>query len=150
MLLNAALVDAAPEHLLQSEQDLDPQIERQLRMVSSWLERPTRLRIPSISGFELLVIEDIAFCEADGSVTRIFLSSGRKVVAGRNLGFFEKALVQNLFFRTHHRYLVNLNFVRQYQNCDHSVVLSNGANIPVAQQKLKDFLERVDEMAGTC
>ncbi|MFZ2898069.1 MAG: LytTR family DNA-binding domain-containing protein [Saprospiraceae bacterium] len=122
-------------------------LERQLNRVAQWLDMPKRLRVSSASGFEILSIEDIVYCEADGSVTKIFLSNGQRVVAGRNLGYIENSLENCCFFRTHHRFLVNLNQVRGYRNYDHTVTLSNGANLPVAQQKLKDFLKTVEAMA---
>lgn len=123
-------------------------LEEQLASLHQRLERPTRLRVPSVSGFELLVIEEITHCEADGGVTHLFLTDGRRVTAGRNLGYYDDLLKEAGFCRIHHRYLVNLAYVRHYHNPDHSVTLKTGAVLPVAQQRLRAFLERVEGMTG--
>ncbi len=102
-----------------------------------------RLRIPSVSGFELLVVAEITHLEADGGTTHIHLTSGRRLTAGRNLGFFENVLVDKGFCRIHNRFLVNLFSIRQYHHSDRQVVLSSGLSLPVAQQRMKLFLEAV-------
>jgi DNA-binding LytR/AlgR family response regulator len=105
---------------------------------------PTFIRISSQSGFDLLKIEDICYLKADGPITRFYLVDNQPVGAGRNLGIFEKSLAGRGFFRVHNGYLVNYKFIRQYDNKDSCILLSTGAKIPVAQQRLRDFLIWID------
>lgn len=107
-----------------------------------------RLRIPSIHGFELLVIEEITHLEADGCATHIYLLNGRRITAGRNLGCFEQMLTNNGFCRIHHRFLANLLCIRQYHHADRQITLSTGLSLPVAQQRMKNFLEAVEGISG--
>ncbi|WP_324495974.1 LytTR family DNA-binding domain-containing protein [Haliscomenobacter sp.] len=105
---------------------------------------PTYIRISSQSGFDLLQIEDICYLKADGPITRFYLVDKHTVAAGRNLGIFEKALAGQGFFRVHNGYLVNYKFIRQYDNKESCIVLSTGVKVPVAQQRLRDFLIWID------
>jgi two-component system LytT family response regulator len=106
--------------------------------------RPLRLRIAGTSGFELLVIEDITHLEADGNVTHVYLSNGRKVTAGRNLGYYESSLLHCGFCRIHHRYLANLLCVKQYHNTDRQITLTTGMLLPVSLQRTRAFVEAVE------
>jgi two-component system, LytTR family, response regulator len=105
---------------------------------------PTFIRISSQSGFDLLKIDDICYLKADGPITRFFLSDNQPVGAGRNLGIFERSLAGKGFFRVHNGYLVNYKYIRQYDNRESCIVLSTGAKIPVAQQRLREFLIWLD------
>lgn len=105
---------------------------------------PTFIRISSQSGFELLKIKDISYLKADGAITRFFMADNQAVGAGRNLGIFEKALSGQGFFRVHSGYLVNYRFLHHYDNRESCIILNTGAKIPVAQQRLRDFLIWVD------
>lgn len=105
---------------------------------------PVRLRISGTSGFELLVIEEITHLEADGGITHIYLSNGRKVTAGRNLGYYEKSLTPCGFCRVHHRYLANLLCVKYYHNTNRQITLTTGILLPVSLQRIRAFIEAVE------
>jgi two-component system LytT family response regulator len=67
--------------------------------------------ISDIKGFEVLKVNDIIMCKADGYCTNIFLAGDRKVVSSKNLKQYENQLADHNFIRVHHSYLINLNHV---------------------------------------
>jgi two-component system LytT family response regulator len=67
--------------------------------------------ISDIKGFEVLKINDIIMCKADGYCTNLYLLGDRKVVSSKNLKQYENQLAEYSFIRVHHSYLINLNHV---------------------------------------
>lgn len=60
---------------------------------------------------ELVKVESVVYCEAQGRNTIFYFVDGTTKRARRNLGEFEKALDLGTFFRIHNKYLVNMGFV---------------------------------------
>jgi two-component system, LytTR family, response regulator len=98
------------------------------------------LKITHSDGFDVVKIEDIVYCEADGNITKFLLSSGRKLASSKNLGFFEEILNEFHFCRVHAGYLINLNFLEKYISHDRVIMLKSNVCVPIAQQRLSTFL----------
>ena len=62
-------------------------------------------------GFEVLKVNEIIMCQADGYCTNIHLTAKRKVISSKNLKHFEEILTEHSFCRVHHSFLVNMNHV---------------------------------------
>jgi two-component system LytT family response regulator len=67
--------------------------------------------IHHIKGFEVLKVNDIIMCKADGYCTNLILTGKRKVISSKNLKHFEEILFEHNFIRVHHSFLVNINYV---------------------------------------
>lgn len=76
--------------------------------------RQSTLIIPNIKGFDVLKLNEIIMCQADGYCTNFFLTNDRKVVSSKNLKHFTGLLEDQNFLRVHHSYLVNLDHVTGY------------------------------------
>jgi two-component system, LytTR family, response regulator len=98
------------------------------------------LRISHSDGFDVVKIDDIVYCEADGNITKFLMSSGKKLASSKNLGFFEDILVDFHFCRVHASYLINLNFLEKYISHDRVILLKSNVSVPIAQQRLSSFL----------
>ncbi len=109
------------------------------------LDGPPRLRIANPAGFEVFDLEQIAYCEADGGITKFYLTDGRKVASSRNLGYYDEHLFAHGFCRIHHKYLIRMSLVAHYSHPDHSATLQTGAVLPVSHQRLKDFLTLIEK-----
>ncbi len=100
-----------------------------------------KISIPTQSGFEVLDTKNILYCQADDNYTHIFLHDDTRELVSKTLGFFEKQLVDNGFFRIHKSYLVNLSVIKSYyKGKGGTIVLNNGKSIPVASSKKAAFL----------
>ena len=99
-----------------------------------------KITIPMQSGFEVLEIEDILYCQADDNYTNIFVKEKKKLVS-KTLKYFDEILSKNGFARVHKSYLVNVNAIIEYKKGKGgSIVLSNGKEIMVSPARKKELL----------
>jgi len=85
--------------------------------IKEFHERPeldSTLVIPHIKGFEVLKINEIIMCKADGYCTYFHLTGKRIVFSTKNLKLYETVLSKHRFVRVHHSYIVNLSYVCSY------------------------------------
>ncbi len=70
--------------------------------------------VSNIKGFEVLKIDEIIMCKADGYCTNFYLEGNRKVISSKNLKQYEDLLAEHNVIRVHHSYLVNLSHVQSF------------------------------------
>ncbi len=83
------------------------------------------LVIPDSKGFTVIKTSDIIMCEADGYCTRFYLTENVKISSSRNLKYYEELLPKNIFLRTHHSCLVNLQHVKGYSHQEEILMIDN-------------------------
>jgi Response regulator of the LytR/AlgR family len=119
---------------------------QQLHKFMDTLERMpdlSKMAFPTMEGFVYVYTSDIMCCKAENNYTYIYLKDGRKIVASRNLGFYEEQLSPKGFIRVHHAYLVNLNFIKCYHKGRGGYIeLENGMTVEVSARKKDAFLAR--------
>ncbi len=99
-----------------------------------------KITIPQLDGFQVLDIGDILFCKADDNYTEIYLLN-KKILVSKTLKYFEEALSEFGFARTHKSYLVNVNEIVKYRKGKGgSVVLSNGKELLVSASRKRQLL----------
>ncbi|MBU0488111.1 MAG: LytTR family DNA-binding domain-containing protein [Bacteroidetes bacterium] len=92
-----------------------------------------------------LEIKDIVYFKADGSYTQIFTLQGTKHLASRSIGEFESLLNSSPFFRIHHSYLVNKEFVSEIRKSNPPTVVLQGIHqLPVSRRKKEAFYKNLD------
>jgi two-component system LytT family response regulator len=133
-------------------QDLDEKIKTLLSKYEHLSHDEQKLGIPTQSGMRFININDISHCQADGNYTLIHLfQSPKKELASKTLKEFEEHLSGYNFIRVHRSYLINLQFIKEYQRTSFSdevesdggsVIMLNGAVIPVSRDKRKLLLKR--------
>jgi len=70
--------------------------------------------VSNIKGFEVIRINEIIMCKADGYCTNFFLEGDRKVISSKNLKQYEELLAGHNIIRVHHSYLVNPNHILSF------------------------------------
>jgi two-component system LytT family response regulator len=95
--------------------------------------------IPHIKGFEVLKIDELIMCKADGYCTEFYLTGKRKVVSSKNLKQYVEILKENNFMRVHHSYLINLNYVCSYTR-QGEIELTEGNKAFLGDSFRKEFL----------
>lgn len=99
--------------------------------------------IPTIEGFEIIQVSDIARCEGLQKCTRIITNKKFDIVSSYSIGMFKKLLSPfNSFFSPHRSHIINMNFVKKYKKSG-IIVLNNDTQIPIARNKKDDFLNRI-------
>lgn len=106
----------------------------------------TKLRIPGISGIELVDIQEIEYLEADSKYTHIHCRNGQKYTSSKPIGEFEEKLINTHFFRVHRSYMVNLDCVTKYSKTENGMLsLTSGKEIEVSRRKKIEFLAQLEE-----
>jgi len=115
----------------------------QLQMASAVHSRqlPDTIALPTTEGLTFASVNDIVFCTADGSYTRVCMLDKSDVLLSKTLGDVEEMLSEYHFFRIHHSTLINLKQVKRYIRGEGGeVVMSNGKSLLVARTRKTDFL----------
>ena len=70
-----------------------------------------KVRIPTMTNTEVVEANTIVYLEADGNFTQIFDVKGKKIRAHKPMSFFHENYPEELFFRIHGSYMVNVDFI---------------------------------------
>lgn len=103
-----------------------------------------KIAIPTQEGLLFFNISDITHLQAQSNYTTIYFSNHSPLIASRTLKEFEELLPYPLFFRTHHSYIINLNFIKRYIKGDGGQIeMQNGQFIDVSRRKKEEFLNAI-------
>lgn len=103
-----------------------------------------KIAFPIESGFKVVKINSILYCQSDVNYTKIFLNNGASFVLSKTLKLIEELLSNPIFFRVHKSYLVNLNYVTFFNRSSCAYVeLSNCIKIPVSTRKKDEVLHKL-------
>lgn len=101
-----------------------------------------KLAIPTAEGLLFYNLEDIVYLEAMSNYTNLHFNGKPKIVASKTLKDFEELLPQDVFYRPHHSFIINLNYIRRYIRGDGGQIeLQTGAFIDVSRRKKEEFLK---------
>jgi two-component system LytT family response regulator len=105
-----------------------------------------KLCIPSQHGFEVILLQDIIYCEACSSYTKFYLSNRKQVVTSKTIKEYESLLADSFFVRVHRSYLINLRHVKEYRRGEEgTITMTDGQEIKVAKRKKELFLMKMKE-----
>ena len=117
------------------------QIDKLLRQLQVQPAQKSKIGIHTIEGIEMLDVADIVYGEAKGNYTDLWLKGGAKVTTSKKLKEMEEVLTLHQFFRIHHSYIVNMQYVSKYHKGRGGyLVLQNGLSLPVSSSRKDDFL----------
>jgi len=102
----------------------------------------SKIALP-LSGKTLFVsASDILYCKSDGNYTEIFFKDNKREVLSKKLKTVEEIIHNELFFRVHNSYLVNIDYIKEFIKSDGQyLVLENGTSIPVSRSKKEALLK---------
>ncbi len=104
-----------------------------------------KLAIQTQSEIVFIELNNIIYLESDKNYTTIYLENGKKIVASKNLGYFEETLATNGFIRTHSFYIVNLSKIKKYIKGKTGLLeLSNGASIEVSAKRKNELFKSLN------
>ena len=106
-----------------------------------------KLAVPTFEGIDLFNTDDIIYCEADGSYTKMIMTNKQNKIVSRNLKDFELLLESSGFCRVHNSYLINLKHVVKYLKGEGGVaVLTGGFHVDIARRRKEDFINLLDKL----
>ncbi|MDD3458361.1 MAG: LytTR family DNA-binding domain-containing protein [Weeksellaceae bacterium] len=100
-------------------------------------------KIPISTNGKILYVEpkNIIYCEGDGNYTKIFLKCGELIYVTKKIKEIQEILPEEIFFRVHNSYIINVETVKEFIKTDNYVVLENNKKIPVSRNKRNTFLD---------
>lgn len=103
-------------------------------------EQSEYLSIPTLEGFEMIDLKDVLYLQANNSYTIFHMDDNSKVIATKNLGYYEDELYNDPFLRIHQSFIININKVKRYVRADNGyIILVNKVVIGVSKSR-KDAL----------
>ena len=95
-----------------------------------------KLLLPDKNGKKTIYKDEVIFCEADGKYTKIYVSGIGKIVVCKCLKELENVISCESFCRIHHKYLVNINFLKSFAvNSKCAIILEGNITLPVSVRK---------------
>jgi two-component system LytT family response regulator len=103
-----------------------------------------KITLPTGNAYEIVNINDIVRCEADGSYTNFYLRDKRKLMISAGLKHYEELLPDTEFIRVHHHHLINMNHVIRFLKEDGGyAIMSDGSKIEISRRKKEAFMEKL-------
>lgn len=108
------------------------------------LLKDNRIILSTLQGFKIVDIASIIRCEADSSYTTFYLTNKTKIMVSKTLHEFEPILLEQNFFRIHHKHLINIDHLQEYiKGRGGQVVMSDESVLDVSYRKKNDFLSTI-------
>lgn len=105
-------------------------------------DKNNKIPISVVNGFQFVPVNTIVYCEADDDYTYIHLTDNQKLTVSKNIKEFEDILANYDFFRIHHSYLVNRDYIKKYVKGEGGTILTEQGNeLPVSRRRKQEFLE---------
>lgn len=101
-----------------------------------------KITIPEQFGFKVVNVQEVMYLTAESNYTTLVFDDGKKIVATRSLGEFEKILNDPVFYRIHKSTIINLNFLSGYSSYEGNYAeMADGELLSVSRRKMNDFRE---------
>ncbi|MBY0537157.1 MAG: LytTR family DNA-binding domain-containing protein [Chitinophagaceae bacterium] len=129
---------------------LQQQLQVLMKQFNQQADQAKQIVLKDIDKTYFINVEDILYCEAEGSYTKFYISNSEPIFVSKNLRSYEEMLAPSGFIRTHHSCLVNPRKIKIYDrktDCG-TLILEGGYTIPVSQRKREfvlQYLERKGE-----
>jgi two-component system, LytTR family, response regulator len=119
--------------------------EELLQAVNHLPSQSERIVVKTAGKIKIIPIPEILFLEAADDYVKVHIKEG-SFLKNKTMSFFEKALPQEQFVRTHRSYIINVQEITRidpYEKENHLAILRSGAKLPVSKSgygKLKEVL----------
>jgi DNA-binding LytR/AlgR family response regulator len=89
-------------------------------------------------------VDNVVLLKGNINYTTFYLQHGEEKVVARTLKFFESFLETHGFLRVHRSFMINPNFVKEYNHEHEFLMMTNGHKATISRRRkhtLKDFVE---------
>lgn len=114
---------------------------------TSFSQTETRqLLLNTANTVKLINHNQIIFVEADDNYSKLYLDDQSEFRLSKTLGLVEEEINNEMFFRCHRTYLVNVFFIKEISKGDDmSITLKNGSKIPLARRRLGNLRKLITD-----
>lgn len=136
------LVEAVDKikHLRKSDNNFSP-TKILLENIQIENKQLQKIVLPTMSGFDVVRVQDVVRCEANDNFTEFHMVSSPKMMICRTLKFFEETLSEMDFIRVHKSHLVNGQHIKKYiKGKGGQLVMSNNSTVNISLSKKDNLL----------
>ncbi len=124
-----------------NETEKNSEVHDLLKLITKPTNKSNKISITHEKGFTMLAVEHIIYLEANNNYTIVHYLNNQKLTASTNLSEYEQFLNNYNFYRIHHSYIVNKDYILKYIKGEGGEVeLTNQQVLPVSRRKKNDFL----------
>jgi DNA-binding LytR/AlgR family response regulator len=80
-------------------------------------------------------VDNIVLIKGDANYSTIYMDGGKEKVVSHTIKFYENHLENYGFLRVHRGYIINPNYVKEYNPNDESIIMKNGLKAVVSRRK---------------
>jgi two-component system LytT family response regulator len=125
-------------------------LHEQIETFFNFYEKQNKVRkivLKTTEAISIVDICDIVYCKSDSNYTTFYLKSGEKIMISRGMKEYDDLLSEYGFFRPHHSYLVNLQYISKLDKSDGGfLILKNNSEIPVSSRRKKRLIEVLEQL----
>lgn len=100
-----------------------------------------RIALSTSDSYELVRVEEILYCAAEGSYTHFILVNEEERFVSRHLKHYEQLLSGYGFFRPHQSCLINLKHIKKILRTEGGIIeMNNGKQLPIVRNKTKELI----------
>jgi two-component system LytT family response regulator len=101
-----------------------------------------KIAISTMEGILFIPVKEIIRVESLNNYSKLYLLSGKNIVASKTLKLIEEILIPYRFFRPHKSHLINLEYITKYIRGEGGVIImADGSEVDVSRQRKQDFLK---------
>jgi len=109
-------------------------------------KKSKRIRIPTISGFEFIIPENLIRLEADGSYTNTFFTDGKQLMISKTIKDLKSLFSSNMFFRSHRSHIINLYHIVRFERGKNNIIMADNSVIPLSRKRVELFNEALNNL----
>ena len=139
----------ASQHFKDDPENFDNYVTSLKHLSQNLVEnkKTSKISISHTKGLKIVDEKDILHLEASGNCTMIYFTDGSRYLDTRTLKVYENMLSPDHFYRVHKSHIINLDYLKEYLNEDgHFAVLEGGKEIPVARNRVSEFVKTIKHM----
>lgn len=108
-------------------------------------EKPHSIVLRNNNEYQIVAFKDIAFIEAKSSYANVIFFEEKKqrsIIMSSTIGEYEDILPQEMFYRIHKTYLMNvIHFVKIHKGLTLNVELINNTILPISRRRYNGFID---------
>lgn len=116
-------------------------IDTYFNNLNSVIDTNKKILFPSNNGYNIVKINNIIYCQAEINYSTAYTTDNKSYTCSHTLKYLEEMLPENIFFRVHKSYLVNLNYVKSFDRKRGIAILENNKAIDVATRRVDEFIK---------
>lgn len=122
-------------------------LDQMMMQVEDFNRSRHKLALAIGKGYEMVYINDIMYCMANGSYTRFHFKQTEPLLVSKNLKYYENILDGYGFVRTHNTTLVNLHYVKTIERANGgAIIMEDERSLPVSKAKRLELEGKIKEL----